>query len=460
MTATAAQSSPSRRIVFRRLRFVAVAAACAVLGWILVEFVQPERRFEVVDTVAEIQIRVVPKLAPTPETLERRILSNEALVATWNEIRSDVAGQTSSSSKSSARESELARWRSRLRIELDGEPSDDRRSVRVIWSGLDDLALGTSVVELLAERYADDLSADRWYGSIDRLRTKIKGVEIAASQLLKSARTPEQIGSGVSASGSQPYPDDLRYRDLLARRAALAATMQTDHPELQAAEAAVEEAERSFASPPVVVLTSALDGPEAAPIAPRLIAPNSATSLPPSGSRSSATPPVGNFAIAGDRLEKALAELQTQMDDVLLPREAEFPVVTLDRVGLHVGHLRPFWYIGVGLLSLIVSTAVSISRSSSQQPNSQPAEVMETPVAETAVNISAQQSASDVAVSIEPPTEDVAADELEATESPSDPFFRNESEVEMRLAAPVLAVVTRRRKMHAAKSKNDRRRAA
>ena len=418
-----------------------------------------------VETVAEVQIRVVPKLAPTPEVLERRIFSNDALVDVWNEVGSDDEVAVGTSKNNVARETELTRWRSRLRIELGGEQSDDRRTVRVIWSGLDDLPLGTSVVELLAERYADDLSADRWYGSIDRLRTKIKGVEIATKQLLNSGRSPDRIGPGVTESAPHRFPDGNRYRELLARRAALASTMQPDHPELQAAEAALEAAERAFSTPAVVVLTSAASEAEAGPDAPRLIAPNTANSLPQGESPKPIVVTAGQINVAGKRLEAALVDLQTQMDDILLPREAEFPVVTLDRVGMHVGHLRSFWYFGVGIFGLVFATAVSMTRSTSERPSPHLVAVEEVPVADVVGDTSSRRPTSEVGVRVDPPSEEASpeelvAAELEAAESPSDPFFRSEVEVEQRLAAPVLAVVTRRRDVNVGNVIRERRRAA
>jgi hypothetical protein len=488
MTATVAQSSPSRRFAFRRARFIAVALACAVFGGILIEIMQPERRFQTVETIAEVQIRVIPKLAPSVEALERRIFSHEALVATWNDLRAESAGGAGTAAKNEAREAEISRWRERLRIELIGEPIDDRRSVRVIWSGLNDLPLGTSIVELLAERYADDVSADRWYGSIDRLRTKIKGVEIASKTLLKSSRAEKQAEPRVSTTSTRTrpnadlphievlqsaagdastthFPSDSRYREFLARRAALAATMQPNHPELQAAEAAVEEAERAFASPPVVVLTSAESGSRDVASAPLLIAPNSANPLPSSASTKQAVASAGSFDDAGKRLETALQELQTQMDDVLLPREAEFPVVTLDRVGMHVGHLRPFWYAGLGLLSLVVATAVSISRTAVQVPSPQPAPIVAGPIDagpidEYPVAVSAEQPRAAAETPVEPTPKETLSDEAESPDVVADPYFRNEADVELRLAAPVLAVVTRRRSPAAQESEFESRRAA
>jgi hypothetical protein len=176
--------------------------------------------------------------------------------------------------------------------------------------------------------------------------------------------------------------------------------------------------------------------------APLLIAPNSDGAVPaaiekPKPKNVVFPPSPAATAARGSndparRLTSATASLRREMDDLLLPREAEFPVVTLDRVGLNVAHLRPLWNVGVGLVSLLAALAISVSRveivvaaASSPLPH---VEVAPAPI---------EPTSNFHPIHIAPESD-------EPTTVAIDPMFHTAAEVERRLAAPVLAVVSRR----------------
>jgi len=328
MTPPRDERSPIRPIAFRKGRFIAVLLVLVVVGVALVDGFQPERRMRTVETVAEIQIRVVPKFAPTTEALERRILSGGFLQGAWDDINHE-SSTGARRTPSAERDADFKLWRSRLHIELDGEAIDEYRFVRVIWSGLDDLSVGAAVVESLAQQYADEISADRWYDSVDRLRAKVKAVE--------------------SASGS-------------------ASTLKT-----------------------------------------------------------------------------ATRDLQLQMDEMLLPREAEFPVVTLDRVGMHVGHLRPIWYAGVAVLSLSIAAIVSVRKTTFVESAPVPAAPEPTTAERSSAAIESPNVAPIASTHQSPPQSDYGV-EIEQAEIETATHFESAADVESRLAAPVLAVVSRSRR--------------
>jgi hypothetical protein len=499
MTAPTDNRPPARRFAFRWARFIAVALVLVAVGIASVDALRPEFRFQAIETVAEIQIRVVPKLAPTSEALEKRILGAEYLTAVWKDSLPDDAD-----SSSEVRDAELAEWRSRLRVILGEETIGSSRSIRVVWSGLDDMELGALVVESLARRYADEVSADRWYGSVDRLRAKVKAVERSTQDLLDVARRTSEQNRAVSALDSEPEsapqpitkvtqadllsaaiplgagrqnPVDDRYRELVDRRARLVATMQPNHPELQAVEAALAATAAELRRAPTVVLTGATTAePDANEGPSLLIAPETANpmagpvpkkmipAIPKKriASQVSASPDLDE---ATRRVNAASRELQSQMDDMLLPREAEFPVVTLDRIGLRIWHLRPIWYAGVALLSVLLAAAISITKRAEVPRASQAASVASSgatgilPVSESVDHAtSAVATESPASVKGSPVVDSLEAES--ASRLDRDAVFHTAAEVEAKLAAPVLAVLTRRRSTTAGDAQQPLRRVA
>lgn len=384
-------------------RFFVVSLAAAIVGGLLVDFVRPERRFRSAEVTAAVQVRVVRNAAPTVESLERKILNNDELEDLWDDFFAAEAG-----SASSRREAELVAWRRRLRVEVDSGPIGDLRSIRVTWTGLEDIDMGAAIVESLARRYADEVSAERWYGSVDRLRAQVREVETAAKELAAaSARPPTsaEVNSSVAPAASfEPVPDERMNAPLLIAPNADGAVP-----------AAVEKPKpKKFAFPPA---------------------------------------PARNADDPAARISTAAANLRRQMDDMLLPQQAEFPVVTLDRVGLNVAHLRPLWFGCVGLLSLVLAGLVSVSRVASL-----PAAVP--PMAPLAAENDAAEKAAvendDDEVTVGPPaheprvvpirvaTKPVVDAAADPPNEPPEMYFHSSAEVEARLAAPVLAVVSRR----------------
>jgi hypothetical protein len=384
MTVTLEPPRPPSPFTIRWTRMIVVALLLAAIGVVIVDFTKPERRFRTAETTASVQVRVVRNAAPTVESLERRILSNDELQDLWDDFFAKEAG-----SDQARRAAELVEWRHRLRVEVDTGPIGDLRSIRIVWQGLEDLDMGAAIVESLARRYADEVSADRWYGSVDRLRIQVREIEAAAKEV-GAARQRQ-------ASSNAPTPD-------IAHTA-------------------------SFEPVPDDRLN-----------APLLIAPNADGAVPaaiekPKPKNVVFPPSPASMAVRGSidpsrRLATATANLRREMDDLLLPREAEFPVVTLDRIGLNVAHLRPLWYLGVGLVSLLAALAISVSRVAFVATASSPAPPVE--VAGDPIEPLPSVHPIHIASETEEPTVAI------------DPLFHTAAEVESRLAAPVLAIVSRR----------------
>lgn len=397
MTVTLENRMPPHAFAFRWTRFVVVALVLAAIGGVLVDAAKPDRRFRAPEVTASVQVRVLRNSAPTAESLERRILNNEELQDLWDDFFAAEAGKSDV-----RRDAELVEWRRRIRIEVDSGPIGDLRSIRIMWSGRDDLEMGAAIVESLARRFSDEVSADRWYGSVDRLRTHVRDVESAAKDLA-SSRLRQASSNGFQsnvapASSFEPVPDERMNAPLLI-------APNSDGP----APAAVEKPKpKKIAFPSSPAATAA---------------------------RSAQDP--------ARRLATATASLRREMDEMLLPQEAEFPVVTLDRVGFSVAHLRPFWYAGVGLLSFLFAAVVSVSRVATA-----PAAPAQAPAAEV------KADADEVTIAPAPLESDTpsascaeSSTDFEPTEdssAPSDPYFHSACEVEARLAAPILAVVSRR----------------
>lgn len=385
MTVTLEPPRPNRSFTIRWTRFVVVALLLAVVGVAIVDFAKPERRFRTAETTASVQVRVVRNAAPTVESLERRILSNDELRDLWDDFFAKEAG-----SDHARREAELVEWRRRLRVEVDAGPIGDLRSIRIVWQGLEDLDMGAAIVESLGRRYADEVSADRWYGSVDRLRIQVREIEAAAKEVGGARQSQaSSIGSApdiAHTASFEPVPDDRLNAPLLIAPNADGAVP-----------AAIEKPKpKNVVFPPSPASTAA---------------------------RGSSDP--------SRRLATATANLRREMDDLLLPREAEFPVVTLDRVGLNVAHLRPLWYVGVGLVSLLAALAIAVSRVALAATASSPlphVEVAPAPI-EPTPNFHPIH---------------IAPESDEPTTVAIDPMFHTAAEVERRLAAPVLAVVSRR----------------
>lgn len=413
------EHQPIRSFTIRWARLVVVALLLAVVGVVIVDFAKPERRFRAAETVASVQVRVVRNAAPTVESLERRILSNDELQDLWDDFfAADDAAPTDK------REAELVEWRRKLRVDVDSGPIGDLRSIRITWTGLDDVEMGAAIVESLARRYADEVSADRWYGSVDRLRAEVRELEAAAKEFAAARLSQASSNFGESTvapvASFEPVPDDRMNAPLLIAPnsdGALPAAVEKPKP-------------KKIAFPPSPATTAA---------------------------RGSGDP--------ARRLTAATVDLRRQMDDMLLPREAEFPVVTLDRVGLSVLHLRPLWYGGVGLLSLIVAAVVSVSRVSVKVSAAAP-----TPRHD--VDAALEQKEARIAAPVDEPEQVPAAESIvivpanksfEPAEEPAvarDPYFHSAAEVEACLAAPVLAVVSRRAQPIATVAPRPNRRAA
>jgi len=386
MTVTLETPRPTRPFIIRWTRLVVVALLLAAIGVVIVDFAKPERRFRTAETTASVQIRVVRNASPTVESLERRILSNNELQDLWDDFFAKETG-----SDQARREAELVEWRRRMRVEVDSGPIGDLRSIRIVWQGPEDLDMGAAIVESLARRYADEVSADRWYGSVDRLRIQVRELEAAAKEVgaarQAQASSTDSTSDIAHTASFEPVPDERLNAPLL-----IAPNSDGAVP------AAIEKPKpKNVVFPPSPAATAA---------------------------RGSNDP--------ARRLTSATASLRREMDDLLLPREAEFPVVTLDRVGLNVAHLRPLWNVGVGLVSLLAALAISVSRveivvaaASSPLPH---VEVAPAPI---------EPTSNFHPIHIAPESD-------EPTTVAIDPMFHTAAEVERRLAAPVLAVVSRR----------------
>lgn len=397
MTVTLENRRSPRSFTVRWTRLVVVAFVVMVVGVAVVDFTKPERRFRPAETTASVQVRVVRNAAPTVESLQRRILSNDELQDLWD----DFFAAAKDGSSTGKREAELVEWRRRLRVEVDSGPIGDLRSIRISWTGPDDIEMGAAIVESLARRYADEVSAERWYGSVDRLRADVRAVETAAKELAavrqRQASSSGTISDVAPAASFEPVPDERLN-------------------------------------------------------APLLIAPNSDGAVPaavekPKPKKIAFPPSPATIAARGSgdparQLATAAADLRRRMDEMLLPSEAEFPVVTLERIGLSVVHLRPLWYCGVGLLSLLLAGVASVSRVSGTIVTSVPALEGEVQVA-----------LPEAAIAPLPPEPDVVPSSIASADEPfapaaepevaSDPNFQTAAEVEARLAAPILAVVSR-----------------
>jgi len=282
-------------------RFAWYAVPLIVLAAVGVTLVQPERRLAQPDVVAVVEMRVVPRFAPTLESVRSQVLGAAALESVWSRLRlpDDVEP---TNEELTSRTAELTKWRKHLVVELDNNVSDDRRRVIVRWIGAAATAEAATIVDSLALHYAGDLARNQKDDQVERVRRAEISVESAARELIQLS--DETRAAARSVSG--PWFSTV-----------------------------VVAGERDIENDPPAPLL----------IAPQLnAAPASSEAVRESVDVAAVDPAARDGAVR--HLEQTLTALRSAVDDLSSARHVDFPVVATGVEGLHLAHHRSIWYVG------------------------------------------------------------------------------------------------------------------
>ena len=324
-------------------RFLLTATACGALFAGILQFVQPSGWFAPPSATVVVEVRVVPRFAPTAASVRQTILSDTYLNSAWHrfhDVGTSVAEPTDAETPQAAAErlARLTLWRERLEVEIEPHFVDDQRQIRIRCAAGDDLASAGELAQYLAVRYAGELAATRWYDAVDRLRVSQQQYRMSGDQLLTIVH--QAVAANKSADLRAPF---------------------ADVKSIWTVASTVEE-----------------------PIAPRLIAPNQ-DGEPAADAGSAATKsaaikqvpllaeaPVERAKIAGLETAKLVqierqfltagGEMERRLADMLAPQSAEFPVVATEIKGFHLGHVAGFWYAVAVVVGLAVAAVVERMR--------------------------------------------------------------------------------------------------
>jgi hypothetical protein len=349
-------------------RFLLVAGVVAGVLAGTVYFLRPDRWFGEAAVAAVVEVRVVPRFAPTEESVRRDIVSDAYLGAAWNRFRvvkpDEVADANDvlTADRYSERQAQVEAWRGQLEVSIEPNFTDDHRRIRIAHRGESQLATSGELVQFLAARYAGELSAARWYDAAEGLRTAQNQLQSATTALIDAAQ-------GRRAAN----------KSAVLQRTTMANIVRT---------AAVEEK----ATAPKLIAPNVVEisGPTAIPTA-------DATSksvegvTPTDATREAAS---AEFAQAELAVAAADAALRKQLDAVLAPQAAEFPVVIGEAVGQHVGQSASTWYFSAALIGLMAAAIVEAIKSRGTLAISRHANVVEeAPLAPATTSVPSTPSA-------------------------------------------------------------------
>ncbi|MBA4016957.1 MAG: hypothetical protein C0483_07210 [Pirellula sp.] len=317
-------------------RFLLTWAACGGLLAAAFHFAQPNAWFTPPTAAAVVEVRVVPRFAPTAATVRQAILSETYLNSAWHRFHNTgttVAEPTDAETPeaASARQAQLEHWRARLDATIEPHFVDNQRQIRITCAAGDDVASAGELVQFLATRYAGELSAARWYDAVDRLRVTQQQYKTSGDELLAIVR--QAAATNKSAALTMPSVDSNTVRQVAAAGNELGA------PRLigPSNEAALE----IDTAPKAIVPTPLRQIP--------LVAQSIVERAQAAGAETARLTQVERrFLTAGGAMERELAEL-------LAPQSAEFPVVATEIVGLHFGHTPGFWYVVAALSGLLIA---------------------------------------------------------------------------------------------------------
>ena len=320
-------------------RFLLTATACGGLLAGILHFAQPTSWFTSPSATAVVEVRVVPRFAPTAASVRQTILSESFLNSAWNRFRNigtSVAEPTDAEAPEVAveRQAHLTQWRTQLDVEIEPHFVDDQRQIRISCAAGDDIVSAGELVQFLATRYAGELAAARWYDAVDRLRVSQQQYKTSGDELL--AIVHQAVAANKSAVLRMPSADSDAIR------------------------------------------TVASSDDEAG--APRLIAPNNDAGPTFDAPIQIAAPPAAKKVpfvsdviverkkdVGVDTARLGLAErqfltaggsMERELSAMLTPQSAEFPVVATAIEGRHFGHVQGFWYAVAALAGLTVAAIV------------------------------------------------------------------------------------------------------
>jgi hypothetical protein len=339
---------------FHWLRFLVVTLFVAAVGQVIVDRTAPERRFGKPTIAADVEVRVVPRLAPSAAAVRRQALSSESLAAVARRL--NVAQSASAAPDEVTVTSAIGLWRRQLAVEVHELGDAERRRVRFVAEGSESTAELTALVEAVAAQYAGDLSAERWYEAVDRLRSAEQQVDTAVAELLaaverrvaKPTNAAGREGPQLFSTAAEPSVGlEREIARLIEMRAVMLESLQPAHPQVAALDARLNGLRVAAAN--------------VAPI--RRMA--GEAELPPTGPIGEAAPAApADVGIEQRAVEAAIQKLQAargdvriQMDAMLDPSAAEFPVLTTVVTGTNVWNTRPFWYAAICLPALLLGIA-------------------------------------------------------------------------------------------------------
>lgn len=366
-------------------RFLLVAGAVTGLLAGTVYFLRPERWFGDAAVAAVVEVRVVPRFAPTAESVRNEILSDGFLGAAWNRFRVIRPGEVADANdvltadRYSERQAQVEAWRGQLEVSIEPNFTDDHRRIQVVHRGESQLATAGELVQFLAARYAGELSAVRWYDAAEGLRTAQNQLQAATAALVDAA----QGRRAANKSAALPFARNTN----VVRTAAIEA----------------EAAAPKLIAPNVVEIS----GPTAIPTA-DAISESAGGATPSDANREAAS---AEFAQAELAVAAADAALRKQLDAVLAPQAAEFPVVIGEVVDQHIGQSASTWYFSAAIIGLLAAAIIEAIKSRGTLAISRHANVLEeatvapatTPVASTPSAPHIIQTPDDAAIAVKAP---------------------------------------------------------
>lgn len=371
-------------ISFRWGRGLLAALVTAALGLAAVELLSPERHVGNGTVAAEVAVRIVPRLAPSADAIRRSVITTESL----REVAARLRGETAANQADDA--ATFERWRRQLAVEILPTGDPQRRRIRFVALTGGRPEEAAALADTIAVRYAESLTAERWYAAVDRLRTAETAADAIFERLLdllRNSRTAGTARQAPIAAAAAAAPRDLpslaatplaasqselerELFQLIRQRAVLLETLQPAHPQITALDARLNSLQLAGASTHVRRLSGeeevdltlpGFDDPPstAAPTeaVPTLAPPRTAQVKPPS---TSGLPPAAVDAV--EQWQQSRVGVKVALEQMLEPAAAEFPVVSTTATGLRIWEHRDFWRLSAGALALLVGIALALPR--------------------------------------------------------------------------------------------------
>lgn len=369
-------------IRFRPLRLLFVCLLTSALGVAVVHETEPERNFDRPTIAADVEVRVVPRLVPTADAVRREALSSDNLAAVCRRLKK-VASQSASPAESSISET-IGLWRRHIAVEVHDVGDPDRRRIRFLAEGFSDAEQAAAVVEAVATHYSGNLSAERWYASVDRLRAAEEACDVAARELLVAVERAKPIANTVERREgpnllSTVDPADSVRREmsrLVELRSQLMESLQPAHPQILALDARLVNLQATASAMSPIRRLSA----EAEADAPAIAEPadsDRATSEAAAKQSERTAASLAAVSAATSRLITLRTAVHQELNSMLDPAAAEFPVVAASASGISLWSKRETWYAVAGLSGLVVGlivlarqlTKVRAASSNAAEPN-------------------------------------------------------------------------------------------